>query len=190
VGVLTDFFLANDAEMAKACRGWKRPLPLLGAPVRRVVTNPFTKKPVEFFTRLPPGRVAADPHAVDHPSLDGLPRIDQKGLMDQELRLLGEVVMGWDEPFSADEISGRQLIGPDSTEIAVFEIPPELLRRLESLSPAECESFGMEWGRRMQEINEFGVGSPADWAARLCELSAFAKRAAAENRKMYVWICP
>jgi hypothetical protein len=197
MGVLTDFFIANDAELNAACHGWKRPAPLLDEFRTFTAINPFTQRPMEIRTRANPDQPGADLDAVTHCDFRNLPWIAQKGIMDTEVALLTSALLAWDQEKADEEIRGRILIGPPCEEV-VFEIHPALLKRLAELSADECVRYGAEWCKRHREdamtipsesARERALARPeTEWTSRLTEIASLAKSAIRDGRSMFMWI--
>src|SRR5260370_20194808 len=148
MGVLTDFFIASDAELDRTFRGWAKPAPLLKEFVTRTVRNPFTGAETQIRSRIPVAQPEPAPDAKENPDLRLLPRLDQKGMSTHDLVLLASVLMAWESDLADSEINGRMLAGPPTTEVSVFDGPAQLVGRLAELTAAERDVYGVQWANR------------------------------------------
>jgi hypothetical protein len=188
MGVLTDFFIANEEEMNTVCHGWKKPAPLLDEYRTVTATNPFIQTQTTIRTRANPNQPEADEDAVLACEFRHLPWIAQKGILTTEVAELACVLKVWDEERAHEEVHGRVLIGPMDAEETVIQVHPTLLERLATLSSEECARCGAEWAK-VRRANE-PAGPDSDWITRVSEIAALAKRAVDDRRDMYMWICP
>jgi hypothetical protein len=198
MGVLTDLFIANDEELSTACRGWKRPLPLLTEYREFTATNPFIQQQVVVRTRSNPDSPPADPDASTTCDFQTLPSIAMKGLETTDLAELGTVLLNWKPDDANEEIHGRDLQAPKGCDEIVFEIPPELVQRLAELSTDQCKDIGTKWvehhRERAMSENEYTQREAAkrsidDWTRGLIEIVELARKAKATNRNMFMWMC-
>jgi hypothetical protein len=199
MGVLTDFFIANDQELSEVCRGWKRPAPVMGHFRTFEAINPFTGQPLTGRTRSNPDQPMPDPDAVTDCDFSSLPSINQKGILTGEIANLASVLMDWDYENASEEVHGRALVGP-RCEQTVCEMHPEILARLAALSPEEITRYGTDWSNRQREEaktieNDYWrqqeLGRPdSEWISRLTEIASLAKQAVASSRSMFMWMCP
>ncbi len=183
MGVLTDFFIATDAELFATFRGWKRPAPLLDECITMTAVNPFTGKSQTIRTRISPEQPAADGDAVIDPDFRAMPWIDQKGIQTVQVVELATILLGWDADQSDCEIHGRIFNGPEEASAVLCEMPPALVARLADLHSDDVERLGREWSDQMSEPD-------AESISRLSELSGLAKRAIAGSRGMFLWMSP
>jgi hypothetical protein len=93
----------------------------------------------------------------------------------------------WEYQQSHEEVHGRAFNGPEGTEEMLYQIPQSLVARLAMLTSNDCDGYGAAWARQGDRDVEID-GPESGWIMRLSELAAFAKRAVAEHRGMYLWM--
>ncbi|MDB4946994.1 MAG: hypothetical protein JWP97_6528 [Labilithrix sp.] len=173
---LTHFFLASMAELRTACPGWKDPLPHA---VKRTVVNPFTKQPREITTTSPDPADPFEPGAALHANLAPLFRVDLKGLSTADIEELVRVVLEGPELEAAD-VYEFPLHGPPESEEVILRTPQLLVDRLARMNPDALEACLEKWN----EATDTNLG---EYLAALADL---ARRAVAENRQVFMWMCP
>lgn len=107
--------------------------------------------------------------------------------MTTDVAALATILMGWNEQQASDEIHGRAFIGPEETEEMLFETPPTLVARLAAISSDECSHYGARWAE-CADCDLEPSDLDTDRISRLTVLTAFARRAIAEKRGMYLWM--
>jgi hypothetical protein len=174
---LTDFFLASMQELRAACPGWKDPLP---QPVKRQSVNPFTRQPMEFMSCAPDEAEPFDPGAAERANLTGLHRVDLKGLGTAEMEELVRVVLEGPEQHAAN-VYDTPLYGPpgDSDEV-IFRMPTALIDRLARMDDTAVADYLERWNEAVgHDLSEY-----------LAALTELARKGVAENRQVFMWICP
>ncbi len=196
MSVLTDFFLASDAEFADVLVGWKRAAPLLDEPRSISVTDPYSKETINILSRTNPEQPKADPDAVEQPDLDRLQRIRLEGADPTSLINLGEVLAGWSPEIAGDEALGREVIGPMHEEVTIFELSDALVTTLAEVENGDIPAKGTAWSDNYQAEEEaiddelFGTipqTPPEVWARHLRQLVDLARDAQKTQRRMYMW---
>jgi len=192
---LTDFFLATQDELRRACAGWPAPL---GTPRTETRTNPFTKKPIVVREWTPPD--ADFSHATLAPDFSTFPSLDMKGLGVAEMTLLVAAALDIDRT-RAREVDRPPLIAPPECEIALCEVPAELSRRLASADERELDVLAEKWtalaradiagipDKRTREAM-LAERTLAYWKRTLASLAAFARKAATEKKRLFYWMSP
>ncbi len=196
MSVLTDFFLASDAEFGDVLMGWKRAPPLLDEPRAIEVTDPYSKEKVTIFSRSNPEQPTADPDAVVEPDLDRLQRIRLEGADPTSLINLAEVLVGWSPEVAGDETLGREVIGPVHDEVTIFELSDAFVTALAKVKDDDIVKKGTDWAENYQaeeaaiDDDLFGMipqTRPEVWARHLRQLVDMARDARETQRRMYMW---
>jgi hypothetical protein len=190
MGVLTDLFQATDTEIATVCRGWGAEAPLLDEPVLRRMVNPFTKKEVEFMSRLAPEHSEAASDAIESPDFRHLPRIDMKGLSPIHLENLGQVLLQWSPDYARGEVSGRSLAGPPETEISIMLVPDPLVAATARIGEGSMMSVAEEWFEIEQIDSDGAFETAKDCVFVLRALVPFMGDAVRVGRHVFMWMCP
>jgi hypothetical protein len=112
------------------------------------------------------------------------PGIDAKGIDEQMLSVLFAILSGESHPdFMADTLRYQRTDhGP-----WVFEVPPALVRLLAALGPKEIGDVAVRW----IQAEEFAYDPWPPDAVRQCleDLVALSRRATAEGKVLFMWVC-
>jgi hypothetical protein len=186
MGVLCDFFLCSPAELAARCVGWLPPLEE-PRPVRK--RNPFTREEIIVQSRQPE-IVGAHPHV----NLDGLDRLDLRGLAGLSMDMLLKALL----PDRDLEMGEPALYGPEGAEEWVHEVPPPAVSRLAALDEVQVKEVARDFTEAMREdirtipdettrraLLDGTTVKASEWVVLV--LCGLARRARAEDVRMYRW---
>lgn len=190
MGVLTDFFLATEAELRAHYPAWRVPL---AEPKRAPMKNPFTGETVEAVVWDPePDSPVEDPGPPGPPS----PSIDMKGLGLTSVCSLLEIVCGGGKDVE-ERFYRLALIGPEEGPW-INALPSPFAAKLASLDAAGLARVAASW-TAVEQADLAGIENEPTrarmlashdarhWREVLDELAAFARLAVAQGRDMYVW---
>ncbi len=181
MGVLTDFFVADAAELAKIFAGWHC---VLDEPKRREVKNPFTKA-VQEITEWLPGDLIAEGPATNAPNICVLPCAEFKRIDPIKLSILRHLLISADIDKSIQILSKPALLHPATEEIGLHEIPSDLVMSLAAIEDDVLAVTAENW----QQTNELRRDhfQMADCISILKELRRLSRLARDSNRRMYLF---
>jgi hypothetical protein len=161
MAIYSTFFLCLPAQLQAGFPGWRPPLP---QPVSRKVTNPFTRKEMEIFTRAPEwegvnsGEISLPEYQVTSVTGDyeaylenripafvrSLPHWCAKNLTSLELEPLISVVTESDDAKMETPIYAHP-----SLSASVEQFPDNFISRLKETDEDARLQFAQEWSSEM-----------------------------------------
>ncbi len=150
MSILTDFFVANDDQLAMIFPGWLR---VSDSPIERDVKNPFTGES-QRIKEWPPVNPIGDGTLVEIPDVRKSPHAEWKGIGTVELATLNELLTGKTVRETLDSMSKPALVHPTTDETGLDEVPRDLTSALRNLSDHAIENVAAKW----QQIEEMQSG--------------------------------
>jgi hypothetical protein len=200
--LLAGLFLSSNAELSEILPGWKHAAPLLEEPVAKELIHPLTGESLGTVqTRVNPEQPLAAADAAPVLDTERLHQFDDLGDLDiSNIKTLAEIVMGWSSQDASDEVYGRGVNGPSTSDLVILELPPALLTRLATSSSNDIARFGSLWSEKQRE-DAATVESPwlreqlqripeAVWQERLGQLVRLAVPAQSSDRGVYLLLSP
>jgi hypothetical protein len=128
-------------------------------------------------------RVAKSPCASRE--FDGL---DAKGIDTVKLGKLYSILTG--DPFdpSFPTNSGLRFEGSEDGPW-VFQVPPDMVERLAGLGASETESVARQWAQIQEFAPKYSNWSAAAVGQLLGQLAALCRKAVAEKKVLFMWMC-
>jgi hypothetical protein len=151
MGVLTDFFVANDDQLATVFPGWLR---VGDTPIEREVKNPFTGE-IQRIKEWTKGKPVGNGKLADVPDIRQLPHAEWKHIGTVELATLNELLTGKPVRETLDAMSKPALMHPNTDETGLDELPRELTEALRQLSDHSLENIAARW-QQTEEIESSG----------------------------------
>jgi len=141
MGILTDFFVANEQQLGAVFTGWLR---VADKPIEREVKNPFTGQ-MQTSREWPPLGPIGEGELADIPNIKRLPHAEWKGIDPVKLASLNEILTGTPSRDSLDVMMRPALVHPHTDETSVHEFPSELTSALCHLEDSALERTAAQW---------------------------------------------
>lgn len=159
MGVLTDFFVANDQQLAAVFTGWLR---VADKPVERQVKNPFTGQSQIAREWPPQGPVGAG-ELAEIPDVRQLPHVELKRIDHVKLARLHELLTGKPLRETLDVLMKPALVHPSKQETGLHELPRELTTAICELPEHALETIAAKWQQTEEmELDGMTVGHCAE----------------------------
>jgi len=191
MGVITDFFLATTADVARVLNGWQLPPHPERCPPNSQNDQLSNVEPVVFSNRTHWAHSPKpNPNANPAPKIDSLPNVQCNGMLPDKLALLFATLTEIPPELAQDLISYGYLTGPPEPEVTVQRLPLALTSALANANGADLTRAARtledddvdRWGS--------GVGGKAtELATVLGRIQALAKHGLSIQADLFIWTC-
>lgn len=141
MGILTDFFVANDQQLAAVFTGWLR---VADEPVERQVKNPFTGQ-MQISREWLPQDPVGEGELADIPNIRQLPHVEWKGIDPVKLATLNELLTGKSVSETLHDFIKPALVHPTNDETSLHEVPRSLTVATQALSDDDLQNIAVKW---------------------------------------------
>jgi hypothetical protein len=179
MGILTDFFVANDRQLATVFSGWLR---VADQPVERQVKNPFTGQ-MQVAREWPSTDPVGDGPLEDIPNIRVLPHAEWKNVDPVKVAKLHEILTGSSLRETLDELMRPALVHPSNDETSLHEFPRGLTDAIRAVSDDELQSAAENW-QRTEEMQAHGFS--ADLCADVLRSLRGLAAACAPDQRLYL----
>ena len=176
------FFRLTERDLRTSLHGWLPPPALLDEPVLFRGINPFTREPLERWTRVPRQPQCGLPDAVRQPDLSHCPWISTETLQPDNMATLTRILFRCSED-AADDHWGRFLAGPEYANDILQPVSSEFVRAVVDLTTPSLNEAASAW-QHVTELESVSEG----WATRvLARAQAFFGES--PNSSYFFWTC-
>ncbi len=159
MGIHTDFFLADDEQLAHVFAGW---LTVANEPVLREATNPFTGQ-TQSVKDWPPGKPVSEGEPSNSPELADLPHVRLKSVEHVKIAALTNILTGTPVKDAIDIFVKPALVHPTSDDIGLHELPNQLTAALRPLPDDAVDAAANKWQRTDEmQSDQFTFGDCKD----------------------------
>jgi len=180
MGVLTDYFIADDQQLAHAFAGW---FTVAHEPVETEATNPFTGGP-QIMRNWPPKEPVGVGGNGGVADIRHLSHVQMKRIDHVKLATLYNLLTGVTLEQVLEDLCKPALIDPTSEETGFSEVPTALATSLRHPDDGALEELAKKWQQTEEmELDQFTV---EDCLEVLQELRGLARKMEA-NQRMYLY---
>jgi hypothetical protein len=159
MGILTDFFVANDQQLAAVFTGWRR---VADEPVERQIKNPFTGQ-MQIAREWLPLKPVGEGELADIPNIRQLPHAEWKGIDPVKLATLNELLTGKSVSEAVDDLMKPAVVHPTNDETSLHEVPRSLTVAIQALSDDDLQNVAVKWQQTEEmQSDRFPVEMCAD----------------------------
>jgi hypothetical protein len=172
MGILTDFFVANDEQIAAVFTGWRR---VADEPVERQVKNPFTgqTQTAREWTPLDP---VGQGELADIPNIRQLPHVEWKNVDPVKPATLSQLLAGKSVSEGLQSLMKPALVHPTNDDTSLHEVPRYATAAIQGLSDENIQSIAVQWEQTDEmQRGRFSVDDCAEVLRSLRELATSLK---------------
>lgn len=191
MGVITDFFLASTADVARVLAGWQLP-PQAGQDTSSTIAVHMPTSmhvPIRSATtwQQPP---KPNPDANPAPKIDTLPNVQCRGMLPDKLALLFATLTEIPPERALDLIVNGYLTGPPEPEVTVQRLPMAMTSALATANDSDLARAAR--ALEDDDLDRWGSGlsgSAHELATMLGRVQSLAKHGLTINADLFVWTC-
>jgi hypothetical protein len=188
MGLLTDFFVASEAELKAAFPTW---VPVADKPQEVERVNPFTGKAQKVRSWVPaapfPSKKKGGEVKENRPAFRKLPQCQFKRVDTVKLAKLQHALCGGKFETTHDEIVRPALLCEGDGGPWLHQLPKPLVAALAAISSKkDLDKIAKQWSET-EEARADGFKTK-DCAEVIQSLSDLAKRAIKDEKNLYLWV--
>lgn len=181
MGLLTDFFAADDQQLEATFVGW---LKVAGAPIEREAVNPFTGE-IQKVREWPTLETIGGGKPADIIDIRSLPHTELKNIDNLKIADLDTILTGAPDSETLDMAMKPALVHPTNNETGLHEIRPPLVAALRAVSEAGVDSAAAAW-QKTEEM-QYGHFTVDHCQTALRELVRLATEATPGQKMYLLW---